>query len=132
MPRKLSPPDAARRRYAFVQAAVLGAFAIAMLLAGMLLPRATGGLQRWLLAVAPLGLLALWAWNFFKVIRDDDEMMRAFYLRVVAISAVMVLLLGTMYGIVERLLGAPAFPAFLLLPTFAALFGIVSVLSRGR
>ena len=48
--------------------------------------------------MAPLVVLALWAWEFFKVVRDDDEMMQAFYLRAVAISAMIVLVAGTMWG----------------------------------
>lgn len=131
MARKLSGPDAARRRYLVVQPAVAITFALAIIAAGALMSRAQGELQRWLLAAAPVGVLVLWAWAFFKVIRDDDEMMQAFHLRLIAISAMLVVFGGTAWGIVERLLGAPPLPGFLLLPLFAGVYGLATaVLSR--
>lgn len=131
MSRKLSGPDAARRRYFVVQNAIAAAFVLAIIAAATLMSRAQGEPQRWLLAAAPVGVLVLWAREFFRVIRDDDEMMQALYLRGIAISGMLVLFGGTAWGILERLLGAPAFPGFLLLPAFAALYGVTSaVLSR--
>jgi hypothetical protein len=133
MPRKLSPPEASRRRYSFVQPAVLAAFALAMVVAGTLMPRAQEAPQRWLLAAGPIALLAWCAWEFFKVIRNDDEMLQAFYLRAVAISGMLVLLAGTMWGILERFLLVPPFPSFLLLPAFSGVFGLTTfAFSRHR
>jgi hypothetical protein len=131
MSRKLSGPDAARRRYFVVQIAIAAAFALAIIAADTFMSRTQGEPQRWLLAAAPVGVLVLWAREFFRVIRDDDEMMQALYLRGIAISGMLVLFGGTTWGMLERLLGVPTFPGFLLLPAFAALYGVTSaVLSR--
>jgi hypothetical protein len=130
--KRLSPPDAARRRFTFRHLAILAAFAVAMLAAGEFMPRLEESPLRWLLAAAPVAVLALWGWEFYKMVRDDDEMMRAMHLRVTAISGMLVLLTGTMWGILERLLGAPVFPAYLLLPAYAAVSGIIMALLARR
>lgn len=131
MARKLSGPDAARRRYHVVEPVIAISFVLAIIAAGALMSQAQGELQRWLLAAAPVGVLVLWAWSFFRVIRDDDEMMQAFYLRLIAISAMLVVFGATAWGIVERLLGAPPLPGFLLLPAFAVVYGVATaVMSR--
>jgi putative oxidoreductase len=122
---RLSPPDAARRRSLIVQAGMIVAFAVVMYGAGALLPRVAGAPLRWLIAAGPVAVLAVWAWELFRMIRDDDEMMQAYHLRVVAISGMLVLLGGTMWGVLERLLGVPLLPAYLLLPVWAIVFGLV-------
>lgn len=131
MARQLSGPDAARRRYLVVQLVIAITFVLAIIAAGALMSRAQGELQRWLLASAPVGVLVLWAWAFFKVVRHDDEMMQAFHLRLIAISAMLVVFGGTAWGIVERLLAVPPLPGFLLLPAFAVVYGVATtVISR--
>ena len=131
MARKLSGPDAARRRYLVAQTGLAVAFALVTVGASALIARAEGP-QRWLLAAAPVVVLILWAWEFYRVVRDDDEMMQALYLRTAAISGMLVLFGATTWGLVERLLGAPSFPGFLLLPAFALLYGLVSALLSRR
>lgn len=131
MARQLSGPDAARRRYMVVQLAIAITFALTIIAAGVLMPHAQGELQRWLVTSAPVGVLVLWAWALFRVISHDDEMMQAFHLRLIAISAMLVVFAGTAWGIVERLLAAPPLPAFLLLPAFAVVYGVATaVMSR--
>lgn len=131
MARQLSGPDAARRRYLMAQTGLAAAFAVATVGASALIAWVEGP-QRWLLAAAPVAVLAVWAWEFYRVVRDDDEMMQALYLRTAAISGMLVLFAATAWGLVERLLGAPAFPGFLLLPAFALLYGLVSALLSRR
>ncbi len=120
---KLSPPDKAMRRFLFVQFAVLGAFAGVMLATSEVIPRAEMTWQRWLFAAGPVSLLLLWAWEFFSMIRAQDEMMQTIHLRLVAIAAGLVLLGASLWGIPERLLDAPELPASLLLPIFAVVYG---------
>ena len=88
--------------------------------------------QRWLFAAGPVALLLVWAWEFFRVIRAQDEMMQAIHIRTIAIAAGLVLLGASLWGIPERLLGAPQLPAFLLLPIFAVTHGIVWTMSGGE
>lgn len=53
------------------------------------------------------------------------------YLLATALSGMVVLFSATTWGILERMLGAPALPGFILLPAFAAAYGLVSmILSR--
>ncbi len=121
-----SPPDAARHRFAIRQGAIMLAFGLSVFAAALLAPPSP--VLRGLLVSLPIALLALWAWEFFKVIRDDDEMMQALALRAISFSGVLVLLLATMWGMLELLVGAPQFPLFLLLPAFAAIYGISSAI----
>jgi hypothetical protein len=125
-----SPPDAARHRFAFRQGAIMLAFGLAVFAAAWWVPPSPA--LRWLLVALPIALLALWAWEFFKVIRDDDEMMQGLALRAISFSGVLVLLLATMWGMLERLVGAPQLPLFLLMPGFAAVYGIVSTIMGTR
>lgn len=129
---KLSPPDAAMRRFLIVQFAVLGAFAAVMMATSAVIPRAEMAWQRWLFAAGPVSLLLLWAWEFFRVIRAQDEMMQTIHLRTVAIAAGLVLLGASLWGIPERLLDAPELPASLLLPIFAFVYGAVWTVTGAR
>ena len=124
---RLSPPDAARRRFMLVQTAILIAFAGAMVATRLLIPQLEDPAQRWLLAAIPAVLLGWWAWEFFRMVRADDEMMQAYHLRIAAISGMLVLLGGTIWGMFERLVDAPALPAYLLLPAYALVSGFVSL-----
>ena len=127
----LSPPDAARRRFIVLQSLIVIAFAAVVAASGLLVPRISATPLRWLLAAVPLALLAWWAWEFYKMVRDDDEMMHVLHLRAVAISAMLVLLGGTMWDVLDRLLGVPALQVYLLLPLFAAVYGVATaVLAR--
>jgi hypothetical protein len=127
---RLSPPDAARRRFALRQGAIMLLFGASVIAVTWWAPRPAP--LHWLLVAAPLVLLTLWAWEFFKVIRDDDEMMQGLALRAISFSAVLVLLLATMWGLLEMLVGVPHFPLFLLLPGFAAVYGITSTIMSAR
>jgi len=118
----LSPPDAARRRFTLVQIGVLGAFAATMIAIGQIMPRIETPALRWVIAALPLALLLYWAWAFFGMIRDDDEMMQRIHLRAVALGAGLVLLAATLWGILEKLMDVPGLPSFLLLPAFALLY----------
>lgn len=129
---KLSPPDAAMRRFLFVQFAVLGGFAGVMTATNAVIPGVEEPWRRWLFAAGPVSLLLLWAWEFFRAIRAQDEMMQAIHLRTVAIAAGLVLLGASLWGIPERLLRAPELPAFLLLPIFAVVYGVVWAMTGGR
>lgn len=129
---KLSPPEKAMRRFLFVQFAVLGAFAGVMLATYAVLPRAQLPWQRWLFAAGPVALLMLWAWEFFRAICAQDEMMQALQLRTIALACGLVLLGASLWGIPERLLGAPQLPAFLLLPLFAVVYAIAWAMSGAR
>ncbi len=125
-----SAPDAARHRFAFKQAAIMLAFGLSVIAVTRWVPQSEA--LHWLVVAAPLALLTLWAWEFFKVIRDDDEMMQALALRAISFSAVLVLLLATMWGMLEMLVGVPHFPLFLLLPAFAATYGVTSMIMGAR
>jgi hypothetical protein len=129
---KLSPPDAAMRRFRFVQTWVLGGFTAVMIATSAVIPTAPMAWQRWLFAAGPVALLLLWAWEFFRAISAQDEMMQAMQLRAVAVAAGLVLLGASLWGIPERLLGAPRLPAFLLLPFFAVVYGIVWAMTGER
>ena len=129
---KLSSPDAAMRRFHFVQFAVLAAFAAVMIATSAVIPRAELAWQRWLFAAGPVALLLLWAWEFFGAIRAQDEMMQAIQLRTIAIAAGLVLLGASLWGIPERLLDAPQLPAFLLLPIFALVYSVVWKIAGGQ
>lgn len=129
---RLSPPDAAMRRFVLVQFALLGGFALVMLATTEVIPRAEMAWQRWLFAAGPISLLLVWAWEFFRVIRAQDEMMQTMHLRAVAIAAGLVLLAASLWGILERLLDVPDFPLSLLLPVFAAVYGGVWSMTGGR
>jgi hypothetical protein len=124
---RLSPPDAARRRFYVMQALIISAFAVSVVLAARFIEPGADSPLNWALAGFPLVFLAGWAWEFFRMVRSDDEMMRAAHFRIAAFSGVIVVLGATMWGILERLLGMPDFPVFLLLPCFALAQGIVSV-----
>lgn len=132
MARRLSGPDAARRRYAVIQTAIALAFAVAMLGADALISRTGDQVWRWSVSALPLAVLGLWAREFYRLVRAGDEMMRADYLRRAAISGLVVLFVATAWGMLERLLGTPALPGFLLLPAFAVCYGLVSVVFPGR
>ncbi len=129
---RLSTPDAARRRFHIRQWAIMAAFAFAVIAAVVWAPRIAEAWLRWPVVMAPVALLALWGWEFFKIIRDDDEMMGLFQLRVTAFSAVLVLLGATMWGMLETLVRAPALPPFLLLPLFAIVHGLVWTIANAR
>jgi|LakMenE18May11ns_1017448.scaffolds.fasta_scaffold9904527_4 putative oxidoreductase len=129
---KLSPPDAAMRRFLIVQFGVLGAFAVVMIAVEAVIPTVKTPWQRWLLAAGPAALLLVWAWEFFRVIRAQDEMMQTIHLRVVATAACLVLLGASLWGIPERLLNAPELPASLLLPIFAFVYGAAWAMTGGR
>jgi len=129
---KLSPPDQAMRRFRTLQFALLVAFVAVMLATNAVLPRTQLPWQRWLFAAGPTSLLLLWAWEFFRAIRAQDEMMQAIQLRAVAVAAGLVLLGASLWGIPERLLGAPQLPAFLLLPLFALVYGAIWALTGER
>jgi hypothetical protein len=129
---KLSPPDAAVRRFRLVQMCVLVSFTAVMIATSAVIPNAPMAWQRWLFAAGPVALLLLWAWEFFRVIRAQDEMMQALHLRTIAIAAGLVLLGSSLWGIPERMLGAPQLPAFLLLPLFALVYGIAWAMTGGR
>lgn len=129
---KMSAPDAAMRRFLIVQFVVLGAFAAVMLAVNAVVPGVEAAWRRWLFTAFPVSLLLLWAWEFFRVIRAQDEMMQAAHLRTVAVAAGLVLLGASLWGIPERVLDAPELPAFLLLPIFAAVYGGAWAMTGGR
>jgi hypothetical protein len=132
MPGRLSPPEVARRRFSIVHTLVMLAFAASILAVARFGPTAPPAL-RWALVALPPMLLALSAWEFVRMVRNDDEMMQLLYLRAVYISAGLVLVAATIWGMFEVLLGMPGFPGFLLLPAFAVIYGIVlSILSSRR
>ena len=123
-PKPARHPDVARRRFFLIQTVLALAFAAVIVATSFALPRAANPVAQWLLSAGPVALLALWAWEFFKVVRDADEMLHVLQLRTIAISAGLVLLLATMWGVLERMLGLPKFPLFLLLPAFATVHGV--------
>lgn len=132
MNQTLSPPDAAMRRFRIVQFALLAGFAAVMLATGAVIPTAPMAWQRWLFAAGPVALLLVWAWEFFRVIHAQDEMMQALHLRTIAAAAGLVLLAASLWGIPERLLDAPELPAFLLLPLFAVVYSVLWAMFGGR
>ena len=130
-PHRPNPTDVARNRSLFASTSVIIIFAATVPLIALLLERVEEDVLRWLLALMPIVLLSLWVWQFYRMVRNDDEMMQTLYLRAVAVSAMLVLIGGTMWGLLERLLAVPALPAFVLLPGFALVFGFIwSILAR--
>lgn len=127
-----SAPDAARRRFVLAQTAILVGFAAVMVATTIILRRVDVPWQRWLFAGGPVALLILWAWEFFRMIRADDEMMQAVHLRAVALSAGLVLLAASLWDVLVRLLAVPAAPAFLLLPAFALVYGLALTILTPR
>ena len=132
MSQNLSPPDAAMRRFRIVQFAVLIAFAAVMMATSVVIPAAPMAWQRWLFVAGPISLLLVWAWEFFRVIHAQDEMMQALHLRTIAAAAGLVLLAASLWGIPERLLDAPQLPAFLLLPLFAVVYSALWTMFGGQ
>ncbi len=121
----LSPPDAALRRFRIAHAFYLTAFAVVMLLSKDILPRISVPWGRWLFALAPVALLALWAWEFARMIRAADERQQPVHLRALALGFGIVLLAATLWDVMARLGGAPSVPVFLLLPASALVYGII-------
>ena len=80
----------------------------------------------WRIALVAVPALALagWAWVFAAMIQSSDEMMRALRIRAIALAAGAVLVLATIWGLFAELLGLPEFPAYLLLPGFALVYGV--------
>jgi len=128
----LSTPDAARRRFMVIQMVVLAAFAVVMIATATIMQRIDSPTHRWLYAAGPVAILILWAWEFFRMIRRDDEMMQVIHLRAVALSAGLVLLAASLWGILERLLQAPGLPNFLLLPAFAVVYSVAIIRFTSR
>jgi hypothetical protein len=129
---RLSPPEAARRRFNLIQGLIMVGFGLVVAIVATKLPQVDETWLRWLLAAIPVALLAWWAWEFYKMVRDDDEMMRVIVLRSTAISGVLVLLGGTVWGLLEKLLGIPPLWGFLLLPAFAVVYGVTSFIETRR
>lgn len=125
-------PDIARRRFIAIQSGLAAGFTIAMLVASACIPRVDHPAYRWLIASIPVILLIVWAWRFFEMIRADDERMQAIHLRAVAVGAGLVLLSVSLWGIFERLVGAPEIPAFLQLPAFAVIYGVAMLYLEDR
>lgn len=125
-------PDAARRRYFVIQSVLALAFAGVIVATSFAVPRAESVAAKWLLSAGPIALLTLWAWEFFRIVKNEDEMLQGLHLRTIALSAGLVLVGATMWGVLERLLALPAFPLFLLLPAFAFLYGVVWMVMRSR
>jgi hypothetical protein len=120
----LSAPDAAHRRFVIVHTILFTGFAVVMAAVVPILARVHAPWLRWLIALGPVVLLALWGWEFVRMIRRSDEMMRATHMRAVAISAGPVLLAGSLWDILARLLPAPGIPMFLMLPAAAIVYGV--------
>ena len=120
----LSPPDAAFRRFQIVHAFYISAFTVVMLLANRVLPQITAPWGRWVFALAPVVLLALWAWEFARMIRKSDERQQALYLRALAFGFGVVLVAATLWDVMARMAGAPSLPVFLLLPASVLVYGI--------
>lgn len=117
--------DLARRRFLVIQGGVVFALAVAVIATKFAVLHVDERALQWLLSAGPIALLALWAWEFFRLVRNDDEMMQALHIRAISMSAMIVLLGGTMWGVLERLINVPQFPLFLLLPAFALTYGLV-------
>jgi len=117
--------DMARRRFLVIQGGIVLALSVAVIATKFAILRVDERALQWLLSTAPVALLALWAWEFFRLVRNDDEMMQALQFRAISVSAMVVLLGGTMWGVLERLMDVPQFPMFLLLPAFALTYGLV-------
>src|SRR5215469_5291888 len=112
----LSPPDAAFRRYQIAHACFLSAFTVAMLFTKIVLPRVTLAWERWLFVIVPAVLLALWAWEFARMIRTSDERQQYLHLRALAFGFGLVLVAATLWDVVARFQGEPRPPVFLILP----------------
>jgi hypothetical protein len=121
----LSRPDAAFRRFQIAHAFYLSAFTVVMLASKPILPLITAPWGKWLFALAPVALLALWAVEFARMIRSSDEMQQALYLRALAFGFGIVLLAATLWDVMARMAGAPTVPVFLLLPVSVLVYGIV-------
>jgi len=117
--------DKARQRFLLAQAGIILALAVVVVAAKFAILRVDEVALQWLLSVGPIALLALWGWEFFRLVNNDDEMMQAIQFRAISLSAMVVLLAATMWGVLERLMDAPQFPLFLLLPAFALTYGLV-------
>ena len=120
----LSPPDAALRRFRIVHALYLSAFTVVMVFSRGILPQLPAPWGRWIFALAPVVLLALWAFEFARMIRKSDERQQALYLRALALGFGIVLLAATLWDVMARMAGAPTVPVFLLLPASVLVYGI--------
>jgi uncharacterized membrane protein len=128
----LSAPDAAQRRFMFAHLGLLGGFTVVMVATTVILARVETPWMRWVFAIGPVALLAVWAWEFFRMIRSSDEMMQAVHLRAVALSTGTVLVAASLWDILARLLPAPALPTFLLLPASAMVYSIAIAILAPR
>jgi hypothetical protein len=120
----LSRPDAAFRRYQIVHAFYLSAFTVVMVAANRILPHITAPWGKWLFALAPVALLALWAWEFARMIRMADERQQFLHLRALAFGFGVVLLAATLWEVMARMGGAQSVPVYLLLPASVLVYGV--------
>lgn len=128
----LSGPDAAARRSGVQQFIFAAVFAALIFAATFALPHLDTPALRWAVTAVPAGVLLIWGWAMFAALRHADEMMKALFLRAFAIAGLTVLTAATAWGIFEKMLGAPDFPAFLLLPAFSMIYGFVMMAQRPR
>lgn len=120
---QLSPPEAARRRFLILHVPFVVGFIFA-LTAGGALARSGSGFADILAAALPILVLAFWVWEFARMIRRADEMMKAAQYRALAIAGGVVLLAAAVWNICEMTFGWPAVPGVMLLPAWAAVYGV--------
>lgn len=128
----LSGPDAAARRAGFQQLIFAVIFAALIFAATFALQRIEAPALRWATVAVPAAALIVWGWYIYAAVRHADEMMRVIFLRAFAIAGLTVLTGATAWGLFEEMLGAPDFPAFLLLPAFSMIYGLVMLTQKAR
>lgn len=130
----LSRPDAAMLRHHSLQGVVAVVFILSIFAAGWVVNAFPDAPVRWLGPALPAIVLVLWAIVFVRMVRAVDEMQQAIQARAVAIAGGGVVFAASVWGLFEHMLGAPQFPAFLLLPAFSVAYGtaMASLGSRQR
>lgn len=129
---KLSEPDAAHASFVRRQAVLMVLFALAIVGAFYVVGATNLRTVRWVATAVPVAVLVLWGVAFVRMIRAEDEMLQMAHLRAVAIGGGLVLFTGTVWGLFERLLATPPYPAFLLLPAFAIIYSGILLIQGVR
>lgn len=122
---EFSPPDAARNRYMLVHVPFVLVYVFALIFGSGLAAAADSPALRAAAVAIPALVLAAWAWEFTRMIRRADEMVKAAHYRALAIAGGVLLLAQSFWAIAETALGAPSYPTFLLLPAYAVIYAAV-------
>lgn len=70
------------------------------------------------LSLIPAACMFTWMWGHWRFINEIDEYMRTRHMRAIMFGLAIILSLATFWGLLEELVGVPAFPVFFIVPLF--------------